>query len=726
MRNKHIIFSLWFLCLSFMLYSQEAEHKNIRDYTREEILYLSKEELLELPLEDVMFLVQKLKLTSIGEFYALFVNPKVKSASKKEEKLLNAPLTINIISHEELMNSGALNIPEALRLIPNVIVREKTNGNYDVHIRGNDNIPPGKLLFDSENTLTLVMIDNRPVYNNFQGGTFWESLPVSLEDIEKIEVVSSTCTSMYGPNAVTGVIHIITRKSSAQKNKTQVSAQAGTYQTYKAYIRAGHTFHKNFSAGISANYQHRNRFQEKLYNFYESRYMSVESLENFTFDFNKRYPNPNLALENAAVNVFANYKDKSLTLDVSTGTQYSYIQTIYLDIEDIPITGRKSNMSYLDIKGNWKNLETQFSINKGVQDNNLGIDGYKFDITDLFSKVEYSFKYKKFLFSPGVSFTSSSFDDTSQNQSSSDLLFGKKVNLNNLAGYLRSEYKPTDYLRFIASFRIDKYKLPDKNYLSLQLSAEYFIDKNSTVHINYGRAHRGPFMYYYQLNTQEVYSFTETGQSILFSFKSNPELKLISMDMLEFSLKHLFNKNFSADFTVYYYQTKNYPIKKVNRISDFVFEESYVNSDLKSYITGASVIFKYTINQKLMLKLFGNIQLTTLENFNPNIYSPPAPIDMIHKTTPSSYGGFSVNYIPLKKWNIFTNLYVMKKQEFYSIDGMLPLKTSWIWNMKLSYAFYENCNLFINGRNLLNSTHIEFPFSDKKATMVLLGVNLKY
>ncbi len=159
-----------------------------------------------------------------------------------------------------------------------------------------------------------------------------------------------------------------------------------------------------------------------------------------------------------------------------------------------------------------------------------------------------------------------------------------------------------------------------------------------------------------------------------------------------------------------------------------IFEESYVNSNVTSSITGASLIFNYTINHKLMVKLFGNIQSTILEGFTPTNSSlfTLSEIDLVHKTTPSSYGGVSINYIPIKKWNIYSNLYAMDNQQFYSIDGILPLNRSWIWNMKLSYTFYKDCKVFLNGRNLLMNNHIEFPFADKKATMILLGLNLKY
>src|SRR5687768_7144471 len=116
------------------------------------------------------------------------LNVKIVSVSKSAESLFDAPLSASVLTKEDILKSGATSIMEALRLVPGLIVREQTNGNYDIHLRGMDNVPNAP--FDlTSNTTTLVMVDNRPIYSYLMGGTFWETLPVSLHDVEKIEVV---------------------------------------------------------------------------------------------------------------------------------------------------------------------------------------------------------------------------------------------------------------------------------------------------------------------------------------------------------------------------------------------------------------------------------------------------------------------------------------------------------------------------------------------------------
>lgn len=132
------------------------------------------------------------------------LNQKVSIASKESESLFEAPFSTSVITKEDIQKAGSTSLMEALRLIPGLIVREQTNGNYNIHIRGGENVQQNTVFATSANTTTLVMVDNRPVYNYYQGGTFWESIPIDLNDIERIEFVRGASSAMYGPNAVSG------------------------------------------------------------------------------------------------------------------------------------------------------------------------------------------------------------------------------------------------------------------------------------------------------------------------------------------------------------------------------------------------------------------------------------------------------------------------------------------------------------------------------------------
>src|SRR6187402_3672610 len=91
------------------------------------------------------------------------MNVPINSASKKDETLFDAPLSSYTITRSDIDKAGSTSIMEALRLAPGVIVREQTNGVYDIHIRGLDNILRTSQAYTKTNLTTLVMIDSRPV-----------------------------------------------------------------------------------------------------------------------------------------------------------------------------------------------------------------------------------------------------------------------------------------------------------------------------------------------------------------------------------------------------------------------------------------------------------------------------------------------------------------------------------------------------------------------------------
>ncbi|RFP14784.1 MULTISPECIES: TonB-dependent siderophore receptor [unclassified Duganella] len=141
----------------------------------------------------------------------------ITSVSKKAEPLGDAAAAVYIITGEDVRRSGATSLAEALRLAPNLEVA-RTNGNtYAVTARGGSNGNGNKL---------LVLIDGRVVYNPLNAGVFWEAQDVMMEDIERIEVISGPGGTLWGSNAVNGVINVITR-SSKDTQGTLVSLGGG-------------------------------------------------------------------------------------------------------------------------------------------------------------------------------------------------------------------------------------------------------------------------------------------------------------------------------------------------------------------------------------------------------------------------------------------------------------------------------------------------------------------
>lgn len=142
----------------------------------------------------------------------------------KEQPISEAPSNVYVITAEDIRLSGATDVPTLLRLVPGMSVIEKTGGEFDVSARGNNQEGANKL---------LILIDGRSAYIDAQGVAPWRNLPVSLIEIERIEVLKGPSAAVYGFNAFDGVINIITKSPGSATGST-VQVGAGEYGTIRS------------------------------------------------------------------------------------------------------------------------------------------------------------------------------------------------------------------------------------------------------------------------------------------------------------------------------------------------------------------------------------------------------------------------------------------------------------------------------------------------------------
>ena len=132
----------------------------------------------------------------------------VTSVGRTRLPLERTAAAVTVITAEEIRRSGITNIPELLRVIPGVQVARMNAGSWAISARGFNSTAANKL---------LVQIDGRPVYSPLFSGTFWEIQDLVLDEIARIEVVRGPGASLYGPNAVNGIINIITKSAHLTK-----------------------------------------------------------------------------------------------------------------------------------------------------------------------------------------------------------------------------------------------------------------------------------------------------------------------------------------------------------------------------------------------------------------------------------------------------------------------------------------------------------------------------
>jgi iron complex outermembrane receptor protein len=132
------------------------------------------------------------------------MNVQVTSASRKEQKLSRVAAAIFVVTQEDIRRSGALNIPDLLRMVPGLDVAQLNGSAWAISSRGFNGAFSNKL---------LVLIDGRELYTPTFAGVYWDAQDLPLENIERIEVIRGPGGTVWGANAVNGVISIFTKKA---------------------------------------------------------------------------------------------------------------------------------------------------------------------------------------------------------------------------------------------------------------------------------------------------------------------------------------------------------------------------------------------------------------------------------------------------------------------------------------------------------------------------------
>lgn len=450
------------MLMLFVFVGMSAQNK----YTREQVLNMTEDQLMDLSMEDFAEAIKAVGVSNPDELFALIMNKNVSSASKEDEDSFTSPLSTTVITRREMRTYGVTTIEEAFRLIPGMIVSEKTNGIYDIHMRGLNNIPDYNIYLYTENANTLLMIDGRPVQNNVMGAINFDMLPIGIEDVERIEVVRGACSALYGANAVNGVINIITERPSVVSSIASGNVQVGNNNTMIGELGLRRAFTDKIALGITANIQKRERNTDKLYllpnpgqyiptrstpelpapgdkltdlsvlgtmidasNGGEFSLEEIQSMKQLyvmadgdyrLFDgtepetpLTSMFPDPKLSRETMGVNGYLCWTPaEKMNIFLSGGYQKSHVNGSPANEDIVSLNGRKSETAYINLDANIKDLRFVANYMNGIQEYVVGVPGYKMNINNINISAEYDFKMDNgFSVRPGFFFQHSCADD---------------------------------------------------------------------------------------------------------------------------------------------------------------------------------------------------------------------------------------------------------------------------------------------------------------------------
>lgn len=689
---------------------------------------------------------------------------RIVSVSKSSEFLFDAPLSASVVTRAEIKKAGCNSIMEALRLVPGVIVREQTNGNYDIQIRGEYTTP--NALFDGAAATMLVMIDNRPIFNYLKGTTFWETLPVDLNDVEKIEVVRGPAAALYGPNALTGVINIITRQPDKDGLYLVANSRQGSYCSFVNNVSAGYQGNK-WSAIASANYQQRNRTQSSYFEpfrnaWFESFDYLVNYLGDTVRDMDIIYPEQNLAMRKYAGNIFVNYtlSDK-VQYHLSTGIQHSMVQKVSYENGFSPLTTAASDSRYADLRATIGGLSAQFSYIRGRQvpdhqPNNL----YDFNTFD--AVVGYDYVNGNFSLKPGLSYRSAVYDDTRYADiGTKQGIFNARGKIITRSSYLRSEYKLwDDKLRLVAGIAGSDFNYPDTTYLSYEFAATYKLNKKNLFRAVFSQAPRSSAIYDTYLDqTMDVYPIGYR-KFMMFRYEGNKNLKLLTADLFELGYRGAITPKLYIDAELFYQYSHNYSLSSLNASyvklngSDTLVTVPLRPTNLPMAGVQHGMTVSLTWNsKKLQMKPFVTVQRSIVKDYAPyantpdaspgflqadparyNIYSGKGT-EVVLKSAPSVFGGFIANCSLAPKINVSLNGYYFSGQTINHASNIIfndgergidHIRSKLIINTNISYQANKELQFFFNAKNLLNNQSREFFNTDDVPAMFFGGLSYEF
>jgi len=638
--------------------------------------------------------------------------PIVVTSSRKEQPITEAASTITVITSEDIHYSGATNIPDVLRMVAGVDVMAITNRDMQVGVRG--------FIIPVNNKL-LVLVDGRTMYTDLYGTIFWDLLPVGMEEIERIEVVKSPASSIYGANAFSGVINIITKTPKKLEGMT-MNVTGGENNT------------------LIASILHAGKFNKKPIDYKVS--VEWDQLKEKRTDGDKT---AGVMRFNALVSYMVKNKGK---ITVSLGRGHTQDRNFF--------SGENIGTAYVDYSNDYLQAEAEFGHLQArifLKDEKPSVtwplsgESQKWHIVTTNIELLHSFQPLK----------------------NHNLVWGIDYRYNKVAKnpfmpiphtqylgalFIEDEIKLTNKLRVVLGARYDIHPLVD-GHLSPRGNILYSPSKNHTFRISYAQAYRNPtfvdsYIYY---DRELLFRLPPPlpPMEIPFSYisRGNPNLEPEAVTSYEIGWRSKWSGFLTCDVNLFY-----------NRYSDFIalkktttfYEENELfpgspggffpkqilssfenNSGATAF--GGEISTGMTFNDFISgfinysyQKFKPSDTMTTfkvLPDNNPEKIRFENPRNKINAGVRFIFkNGFSVNL--LGHWVDTT------KKMVKETDGDIDIKTvsdNLLVNTRVGYIFWKKkAEVAIAVFNLFNQNHYEFPLdmSSPVPSSVLLGRKITF
>ncbi len=598
--------------------------------------------------------------------------PEVVTPARRAQPITEAPSSVSVITAEEIRRSGLTNIPDILRRLAGVDVMALSPSDINVGIRGMNAPASNKI---------LVMIDGRSVYMDFYGTTIWSTLPILLDEIARIEVVRGPGSSLYGANAFSGVINIITKTPREQKD-TLVSAAAGTKRTYEGTaITAGELGELGYKLSLGWKEQ----------GFWE--------------DPDRK------ALENLIANGVINYlidpeKELRLGAGVNSGSDYLGMSESqgFLKLDGyVSYLNAAYYQPNLTILSYWNRGEADTSSDRTGENKNLRYNTYHLELQYAFDRIPYnhlivggSYRYNT---------VASQIINHGQHQNISALFFQDEVYL-------------TDSIRLVVGSRLDYNSLIDDSRFSPRGSLIFSPHPDHAVRLSVSKAYRDPTFLETDFDTSSIIDplYPEFPIHIF----GNPDLVPEKILAYEAGWSGVLTSFLKVRTDIFYNRidnlieglvTSRYPV-----FPFFPRETTFINNDDPVRAIGGEVGAEFRICR--WLDGFINYSYQELKNTR---------TDEIVKTAPKNKINAGLNASPGAGWTATIAAHYVDKTTWETLREDREIDDYILTNARLAYTLPDpDLELALSVFNLFNDKHQEHPLGEKIGQRILFTTSLNF
>lgn len=443
----------------------------------------------------------------LQEEFALFAAEDVViTAAKREQKIEQAPSAVTVISEEDIAASGAQSITDLLRIVPGLDVWTLSNSYEIIGCRGRT---------DESGNLVLVLIDGREQNIGFFGIPLLQQMPINMADIKRIEVVRGPGSSLYGANAFSAIINIITKNPDEAKGY-YFDYMGGGIRTHQMQ---GYAAGANDDLGylVSGGVREAAKFSDRLED----------------------------ELSQRIVRTVVTYKPtEDISIRTEAGSGVGNVEP-YSTIGEFLAQGQ---MQYAQLNFNWSGLTFRFDWTN-IDINLLPKDPI---VVELIPQIEaYGNTYNgelQYVWTP-VDWNTLTIGGNYKVSSFFSEILIPQLSEESMAGlYLQEEIKPIEEITFIAGGRYDYNSLSDPAF-SPRLALVVTVAEGHTLRANFAQAFRKPAFYESQL---QVRGLKEIGITI-----SNPELENEEITAIEFGYASRFGDRVRLNIDTFYNMYRN-------------------------------------------------------------------------------------------------------------------------------------------------------------------------